>query len=70
MGINNVKDFLEALAYLIAIIVGIQEIYLKWKGKWFPFFHTDYFILHSRVMQGGLIAVILILYIVLKRRRG
>jgi hypothetical protein len=33
VGINNVKNFLEALAYLIAIIVGIQEIYLKWKGK-------------------------------------
>ena len=28
------------------------------------------FILHSKVMQGGLIAVILILYIVLKRRTG
>lgn len=33
LGIENLKDFLEALAYIIAIILGIQEILRNRKGK-------------------------------------
>lgn len=35
---NDIKNFLECLAYLIAIVLGIKEI-VSWfrKGKLFPF---------------------------------
>lgn len=33
-GINNIKDFLETLAYIVAIVLGIQEIFRNFrKGK-------------------------------------
>ena len=32
-GIYNLKDFLETLAYVVAIVLGIQEILKGWKGN-------------------------------------
>lgn len=32
-GINNIKDFLETVAYIVAIVLGIQEIVNSRKGK-------------------------------------
>ncbi len=44
-GINNIKDFLESLAYIVAIVLGIQEILNSRKGKQFPSYQY-YHILH------------------------
>ncbi len=44
-GINNIKDFLESLAYIVAIVLGIQEILNSRKGKQFPSYQY-YYILH------------------------
>ena len=33
LGINNIKDFLETVAYVVAIVLGIQEIFNNRKGK-------------------------------------
>ena len=32
-GIYNLKDLLESLAYIVAIVLGIQEFYIRRKGK-------------------------------------
>ena len=33
LGISNIKDFLETVAYVVAIVLGIQEILNNRKGK-------------------------------------
>lgn len=32
-GINNIKDFLETITYIVAIVLGLKEIQRFRKGK-------------------------------------
>ena len=67
-GINNIKDFLETVTYIVAIVLGIQEIINSRKGKQFPSCRY-YYIQHFINMQvGGIITLLIIFYIVIKRR--